>query len=479
MRKSNLERLRESKRKPQEPTTLDLDGLIQLLLGGQFNPTQKRFIYDTDRIKAYKGPAGCAKTSTLAAAGMARALLQPGSKGFVSRNDYNDLQATTALRMQEMLERLPKGILLDRDKSPPMKWWIRPAVEGDPSEITFMGLADDIVGVEANWWIIDEANEVLEQRIHQVNARLRAKGGDYMLAMAFNPPDKHHWLYTACTGKDFQEKVVKEPWAKLYEPQPRENLHNLEDPLYYEHLALTMPEDQKQRYVDGEWGSDFAGQPVYREFKYGFHVKDNLRFNKYDTLFRGWDFGYARPACLWSQLTQEGHWVVLREHLGHNITIKEFAEYIKQQTVERFPGATKIVDFGDPAVTQKKDTGSTLGELYQAGIVMQYQTSTIDKGLRIIRQKLNSIIEGEPALQISRQGCPILIAAMRGGYALDKKGEKPLKDGYYDHLSDVIRYKAINMFGGGYSISEELPTNVSLQRAIVNLPTTVIGESNE
>lgn len=477
MRKSNVERLRDARKKVEKAQELDLDGLFRLLLGGEFNPTQRQFIYDPDRIKAYKGPAGCAKTSTLAAAGMARALLQPGSKGFVSRNDYNDLQATTALRMQEMLDRLPKGVLLDRDKSAPMKWWIRPAIpDGEPSEITFMGLADDIVGVEANWWIIDEANEVVEQRVHQVNARLRAKGGDYMLGMAFNPPNKHHWLYTACTGRDFQEKFVKQPWAKLYEPKPLENLHNLEDPDYYKNLALTMPEDQKQRYVDGEWGSDFSGQPVLREFRYATHVKDNLKFSQALPLYRFWDFGYSRPACIWAQVSYEGHLLILREHMGHNIEIGEFANYVKAETVRRFKGYTQLVDFGDPAAAQKKDTGSTLGVLYKHGIVLQYQRSTIEKGLRIMREKFNSLIEGEPAVQIDRAYCPILISGLRGGYALDKKGEKPVKDGYYDHLCDTLRYGFLNIFSGGYTISEDLPTSVIESE---NLPASIIGESND
>lgn len=472
MRKSNVERLRESKAKAQPQTELEgVEGLLTLLLGGPLLRTQRQFIYDTDRIKGYKGPAGCAKSSTLAAIGLSRALLQPGSKGFVSRNDYNDLQDTTVLVMQEMLNRLPKGVLLDRDKSPPMKWWIRPAVEGDPSEITFMGLADDVVGIKANWWLVDEMNEVVENRIHQINARLRAEGGDYLLAGAFNPPDKHHWLYTACTGNDFQDKFVKKPWMKLYEPQAKENVVNLPEG-YYETLAETMPEDQRMRYVDGEWGSDFGGQPVYREFKYGLHVRDGLKFDKSQVLYRFWDFGYARPACIWAQLTYEGHLLILREHMGHNVEVGPFADYIKAQTVQRFPHPRGIVDFGDPAVVQKKDTGSTLGELWKHGIQMQYQSSTIEKGLKLVRHRFTTLIDGEPAVQIDRAGCPILVSAVRGGYALDKKGEKPVKDGYYDHLADTFRYGVLNIDNGGYTVGEDLPTSVATVPTY-NLPTSV------
>lgn len=465
MRKSNLEKLRETKRAEMKPTEVEgLDGLIKLMLGGDYNPTQKAFIYDPARIKAYKGPAGCAKTSTLAAAGLARALLQPGSKGFVSRNDYNDLMDTTALRMQEMLNRLPKGILLDRDKSPPMKWYLRSAIpDGEPSQITFMGLKDDVVGVEANWWIIDEMNEVEENRIHQINARLRAPGGNYMLAGAFNPPDKHHWLYTACTGKDFQDRKLqgKDPWMKLYEPQSRENVRNLPDD-YYENLAKTLPEDQRQRYVDGEWGSTFDGQPVYREFKYPVHARTNLQFDRNVRLLRFWDFGYTRPAVLWAQFDWQGRLYILREFLGQNMEATEFIGRVQQQTREHFPGASNIMDYGDPAVVQKKDTGSTLHLFHKAGITMYYQTSTIEKGLQLLRQRLNLLIDGEPGIQFDRRFASITIAGLRGGYRMDDKGAKPVKDGYYDHLMDALRYGVLNTLGGGLSHTQgDLPTNLS------------------
>lgn len=465
MRKSQLEKLREAKKQQHKQVETDLEGLLRILVGGPLNPTQKQFIYDAERIKAYMGPAGCAKTSTLAAAGFIRALLQPGSKGFVSRNDYNDLMDTTKLRMEEMLAKLPKGILLDRDKSPPEKWWIRPiavrlpdgTLDDTPSQITFMGLKDDIVGVEANWWLIDEANEVDEVRIHQVNARLRHRGGNYSIMMAFNPPDKHHWLYTAATGRDFQDRSVKPVWVKLYRPNPRENLQNLPTD-YYDVLAAQLPDDQKQRFVDGEWGSTFEGQPVYREFKYDWHTKRDLIYDPQLPLFRFWDFGYNRPYCGWAQIDFNGRILILAEAQGDKIEIKPWAERCKALTQTHFPRPINIIDFGDPAVRQKKDTGSALEHLHSAGITMRYRTDlNFDASIRLVRQRLTTVIDGEPALQFARRGVPLLISALRGGYHLNDDGTKPFKDGYYDHSADAFRYLIGNLFHG----AGESTTNIS------------------
>lgn len=476
MRKSKLELLREKKQKEMPRTEVDLRGLASLLLGGPPSQTQWEFICDDSRIKFLKGVAGGAKTSTIAAAGFLRALLQPGSKGFVSRHDYNDLMDTTAGRFNEMLNRLPRGVLLERDKAPPMKWWIRPVMDGEPSQITFMGLKDDIVGVEADWWVIDEVNEVPEARVHQVNARLRNLVGEkygFMLAGAFNPPDKNHWLYEACTGMNPQDKKIREPWVKLYEPNARENEHNLPRG-YYSDLALTMPEDQRQRFIEGVWGTTFEGKPVYREFSYGMHVRD-LQYDPYQPLLRFHDFGHAHPYTCWAQFDDEGRLLVLLERMGDGIEIGPWIDTIKAQTVRSFPACRTVLDFGDPAAKQKKDTGSTLAELLKAGIILRYRVTRIDEGVRLIRMRLDKLVKGKPAIMFDRRGCPVLIQAMRGGYHLDDMGLKPVKDGVYDHPADAFRYGCVNVFHGA---GEGIPV-ASLVDASDNIPDSVEYDPHE
>lgn len=448
MRK-NARELRRDARKKVEPRELDLNGFFWLILGDTFNPTQQAFIYDAARIKGYMGPAGCAKTSTLAATGLGRSFIQPGSRGLVARYDYNDLMGTTAKRFEEMIDKLPGGVIIDRDKSPPMRWWIAPAVkDAEPSEITFMGLKDSLGSYDFNWAVVDEADECDESRIHEVNTRLRSPGGDYLLGLAFNPPAKTHWLYTACTGRNAQEERVSEPWVKLFLPQSRENCKHL-PAHYYEELSKTLPVEMRQRLVDGEWGSTFEGQPVYRSFKAQMHVRDGLPFDPYTPLLRFWDFGYDRPACIWAQVDFVGRLLVLREHLGHQQEATGFARECKAITAVNFQGAHKCIDYGDPAVRQKKDTGQTLAAFAKEGITILFKLSHVDTGVNIVRRQLERIVEGEPAIQFDRKHAPILIDAMKGGYRMNRQGTDPFKDGFYDHLADALRYGIDNIFGGG------------------------------
>ena len=480
MRKSALEKLTELKRKKQEPQQMSIEDLFLLLLDGnrpkenrRALETQREFVYDPSRLKGYMGAAGSAKTSALCAAGWLRALLQPGSKGLVARANYNDLMDTTGLRMSEMLNRLPKGVLLDRDKSPPMKWYVQPVptlaadgtvIDDTPSAITFMGLQDGLGSYVFNWAIVDEADEVTESRVHEVNTRLRNLGGNYAVMMAFNPPDVTHWLYTACTGMDHTGRKVKEPWIKLFVSKPKENVRNL-PPNYYDLLTKSLPLDMQTRLVHGQWGVVFEGQPVYREFKTELHVRDMLPYDPYAPLFRFWDFGYRHPYCCVAQQTFEGRLLVLREIVAADLEIQPFAAQVKSKCEQWFHGAKEWHDYGDPAARQKKDTGSTLVELAKTGITMRWKISTIDEGLRTIRTWLERIIDGQPALQFDRAGCPMLIRALQGGYHTDDLG-KPVKDGYYDHSADAYRYGVVNTLGSvDHKTLLNLPSSISYDAA--------------
>jgi hypothetical protein len=480
VRKTAVERLRDARRKKPQKVQLTFDGLLLLLLDGdrapedrQILPTQRKFIYDYGRVKAYKGPAGCAKTSTICAAGLMRALFQPGSKGLVARYDYNDLMDTTKLRMEDMLARLPEGTLLQRDKSPPEKWWIQPVLgSGDPdevSEITFMGLKDPKGSYEFDWAIIDEADECEGEQVRLVNSRLRNRvnGKDlpYSVMLAFNPPDVTHWLYTACTGLDHRNRPVRDgKWMQLYEPVPDENVRNL-PANYYEELTKTLLPDQAARLVKGEWGGTFPGQPVYREYNVNLHAVRELhkRYDPMSPLFRFWDFGYNHPAVIFAQLDDRGRLQCLRELVAEKIEIQPLAERVKSFSAEHFPYQRDFRDYGDPAARQKKDTGSTLVELGKAGITLMYKiVPTVDEGIRAVRTCLTRLVDGEPMLMVDPHECPVLHAALRGGYHLDEKtGTKPVKDDFYDHIADALRYGVTNVMQGNSFDIRDWPASIA------------------
>lgn len=448
MRKSASEQLKEAKRSsggPQEPTVqLDLKGLAARMLGGIPEPTQWEFICDPEENKAYMGRAGAAKTSTLICAMLMRCLLQPGFKGVIMRQHYNDMFNTVIERAEEMLNRLSPSLLLDRNKSPPMRWVLRSAVDDGVSTLLFSGLNDLPKGFEAHAIAVDEADECDEKHINALRMRMRLKDAPCAIMLAFNPPDKLHWLYTAATGMDHKDKKVAEPWLKLFVPKDGENSKNLKEG-YYDDKAKGMPEDLRQRFIVGTWGDVFEGQPVYREFSPKLHIDSDLKPSNLWPMMRFRDFGYRAPACIWAQLDEDtGCLNVFDELQGDHEEVKafEFKVRAKSNTVFRnYP----FIDFGDPAVDQHKDTGHTLAMLEELGVYVNFIRSDLEQGIRQVRLALERIQRGRPQILIHPR-CALLIRALRGGYRMNDSGTRPLKDGTYDHLADAFRYGVINIY---------------------------------
>lgn len=466
MRQNARERLRALEQRTAKEIKLEsYEDLLKLLFPGPPLPTQSEVLNDPHSYKAYMGQAGSGK-STLGLVYLMRALLlQPGCEAVIFRNDYNDLSPTMVM-FERLLMQLPQGIMLDRDKSAPMQMWFQTVGGGAPSHLTWMGLKEANLGsYEFNIAFIEEADECSMAQVDTLRTRLRAPGDLHEMLLAFNPPLKSHWLYGACTGRDVTDRPHKQikQWLKLFRPVRRENAKNLRYGYYDEMDAL--PEDLRLRLQEGEWGLIMTGIPVYREFKRELHVRRSLRarFDQRLPLFRFWDFGYNHPACVWAQVDDGGRLLHFKSEMGDKEEIKPFARRIQSLTQQAFPGASSIVDYGDPAANQKKDTGSTVAHLNEMNIQLRFHPGvTIDRGLRLMRERLNSLAEGEPAMQFDEVDCHLLIAALSGGYKLGDDG-KPKKDNVYDHLADAERYGVWNIYGKGYATDDRIPSTISPQ----------------
>lgn len=465
MRKTALEKIRDAKLQSSKPVEVGgMEGLYSILLNGPINPTQLELIQAKEEELAYLGVVGAAKTSAICLLGWLLVLTEPGYRLLVARRDANDLKDTTYKRMEEMLGRLPKGTLIGRDKSIPIKWYIRPIGDTDEvSEITFMGLRERPSSYEFDGAIVDECDEVDESIFNEVRSRCRLKGKTNKIAVAFNPTDEDHWLYGECTGLDAKgnkilrpDGTVKGPSMRVLVPQPGENKQNLREG-YYDNLLSKMPADLAARLVKGEWGSSIKGKPVYGSvFKRRWHVPEQyLEYDPTQPLYCWHDFGYNNPFTHWAQPTEQGGVRILWEMNGlpGGEEIHQRVPRIKSETRTRFPNATQVIHVGDPAARQHKDTGSTLAVLLKNGIQLHYNVGIgIDAGIRAVRMLLSRTAgAGVPAVQIDKR-CSITIRMFEKGYRYPEETEhgdknKPKKDGTYDHPADDVRYGIVWMFG--------------------------------
>jgi len=244
---------------------------------------------------------------------------------------------------------------------------------------------------------------------------------------------------------------------------------------YLAHPDKRTPEwkaKTKQGYSSSQWAAEYEinwdvqlGKAVYPDFDANRHIRQ-LQAQKGKFLLRAWDFGYRHPACLLSQINDRDKWCWLREIIGEEETIEEFSQrviLICRQHFNKFD----FDDFCDPAGAQRSDlsVSTSVEVLNTKGIYPVYQSSLIDDGLDLIRQKLLIQPDGDPGLLISEEHCPIAVAGFRGGYhyreptTSNPEPKNPAKDGLYDHIMDCGRYTAINALQVGLpeDLGKEVP----------------------
>ncbi len=187
-----------------------------------------------------------------------------------------------------------------------------------------------------------------------------------------------------------------------------------------------------------------TGRRVYPDFKSDIHIT-KLQPIPYRDIWRGWDFGYHHPACVWAQVDANDRLNVLAELMGTETVINNFAQEVKALSKKLFVGYN-FKDAGDPAVRARSDKSERTSAdiLRYHGIRIQTKGTLIKDGINTIRTLLLPRADGFIKLKIN-ESCPILTEGFMGQYQRNDEDE-PIKDGYYEHIFDALRYLVVNLY---------------------------------
>lgn len=185
------------------------------------------------------------------------------------------------------------------------------------------------------------------------------------------------------------------------------------------------------------------GTRVYPAFEQSKHVR-KLNYNPHQEVWRCWDFGYNHPACVWAQLGTDDKLYVLREYLGEEILIQTFAQEVKGLSQKWFPGA-KFKDACDPAgrAVSDKSERTSVDILRGMDIRPHMRKGSVKDGINCIRALL--VDKGNGVDFLIDPCCEVLVDGFMGGYIRDDVDE-PIKDGFYEHLMDALRYMVMVAF---------------------------------
>jgi hypothetical protein len=326
----------------------------------------------------------------------------------------------------------------------------------------------------------DVAWPVWEALIGRVGRYPAAKDGGsswFGLISDTNPPDTDSDWYRFFEEKDHSEDIERynaallkrDPNAKILTPatfsgifkQPSglgplaENTSNL-PPGYYERQAIGKSDDWIKVYLKGEYGFTLDGKPVFPEYSDELHCPSDERKQPRTIeglpIYRSYDFGLT-PACVFSQITPEGRWIVVDELVATDMGFDKFSDEVLEHS-NRHYGDEEFIDIGDPAGNQRSQTDEkTCFEIaWVKGIAMQAAPQAPLLRLEGTRKALRTLVSGKPQF-VLHQRCRRLRKALMGGYhfrrkqvAAERYEEKPEKN-QHSHVADALTYAGAWLFG--------------------------------
>jgi hypothetical protein len=246
------------------------------------------------------------------------------------------------------------------------------------------------------------------------------------------------------TESPYHDRLVLNPhpsWALYHQPSgigpDAENVENLPDG-YYDELMGDKDVEWSLVHVESQWGESNAGQAVFRRtFHAPTHVKDmSVTVNPNKPLMIGLDFGRT-PCALIGQHDNYGRAIIMKEIVTEGMgLVQMLQEHLKPVLLAPPFAGKRVFVVGDPAGRQRSQTREeTPFDVLKEEGFLAYPASTnvIDMRLLAVEKFLRQQVMGQPALQISRIGCPILISALGNKYRYRRR-----RDGVLDDIPEKL-----------------------------------------
>lgn len=443
-----------------------------------------------DYVRLAIGPYGSGKSTICCAEIILRAMAMPPcldgvrrSRWAIIRNTYGDLQDTTLKTWLEWFA----GLGIIRKRMSPRINYVHEFEDGDGKielELIFLAFdrADDLrklKSLELSGAYLNELCELLSDALVHIKSRVTGRfpakrdlAPENVSKVWFgiicdtNPPPTDHWLYELFeVEKPEQHTIFHQPPAMFktddgYEPNwDADNIDNLTAGMeYYRLMMLGQTEEYIKVYVMGEYGIVVQGQLVYTNYNDDIHSVESIDIVEGEPIFLGWDFGITCPACLLCQYVGNQLHVV-KEFIGQYITVRDLYKQAVLPFLTKYCQGLAMDGVGDPA-----NTYNGIEQLEELDVIVEKAMSNyIEPRVSAVRDFLGRLVEGKPAILISREGCPKLRQGFNGKYVFKRlriigvKDYKdvPDKEHPYSDIHDCLQYISMHFNGFTKEVEEE------------------------
>lgn len=453
-------------------------------------PTINAFMNSDAFLRGLIGPFGSGKSSGCVMELPQRGIQQrPGPDGVrrsrwaVIRNSYRQLEDTTIRTFMQWLPPHQLGEWLPSKHQYTIKAL---KADGDDRgaeiEVLFRALdrpdqLGNLLSLDLTGAWINEGREVpwpifetLEGRVGRYPRMVDGGPSWYGIWSDTNPPDVDSDWFKFFEEADHTERVAElakilpgltvENYRQIFK-QPSglseraENLANL-PPGYYQRMAIGKSEEWIKVYIHGEYGFVTDGKPVWPEYVDELHCpKEKHKLpSPYPGLpiVRSWDFGLT-PACIFSQITPRGQWIVFDELTASSMGADAFSDEVIAHSARYYP-RFDFWDIGDPAGGQKSQTDErTCFQILRAKTIqIEPAIQTLAIRLESVRKPLRTLVDGRPQF-VLHERCKMLRRGLMGGYHFRRMrvtGERYTSDpekNTYSHPCDALGYAGTRLFG--------------------------------
>ena len=431
-------------------------------------PTIEKFMLDDSLVRFVVGPVGSGKSMGCIMEILRRCRQQaPDTTGVrhsrwaLVRNTMQQLRQTVLADIQQYLQPMVHFFVTDgtiqlrapMDDGTSIRADLL-MIPLDTKEDVRRLLSTQLTGA----WI----NEVREVPIEIISA-LIGRLGRFPAKMNGGPTffgliaDSNPWDVDSA----YHERLVLAPepnWKLFHQPSGvgpyAENIENLPQG-YYDNLMSDRDDGWSDVHVKSEWGTSNAGQAVFRRsFDATTHVKDmQVVLNPMRPVCVAMDFGRT-PCALIGQVDVFGRYLIFEELTTEDMGLHQFVtERLKPKLMADPYMGKRYYVVADPSGAFKSQLSeeNAFEVLKQHGFVAYpAPTNDVEPRLLAVEKLLRQTIMGEPAIQISRIGCPILIKALASQYRYRKKKDGQLEDRPeklhpWSDVADALQYGCLSI----------------------------------
>ncbi|MEY2669368.1 MAG: hypothetical protein RJA59_2006 [Pseudomonadota bacterium] len=455
-------------------------------------PTAARFHASKARRKGIMGPVGCGKSSACAMELWRRAMTAPPctdgvrrTRIAVVRNTYGELKTTTLKDFQDWIPPEVCRIVYDSPIRGELRHGLADGTAVD-CEVWFFPLDSHhdvrkLLSMSLTGAWINEAREIsrlvvdgIDQRIGRFPPkRLCPTPPSPFLIMDTNPPSERHWWHELAEcdtpeGWEFfrQPPAVRRGADGALEIHPKAEgvRHQPMGERYWIDLAPGKQPEWVRVYLEGEYGSVFAGLPVYgTTWSAPMHTALRpLPVLLTSPLVFGVDTG-LKPAIVMGQRATTGQLRILRcWHTPDSSSqgMRQLLGRYVMPDLREFPQALRKVAFTDVAAVRREDADSdvsALSVLQGFGFeARQAPTNALRDRVEAVEGLLSRMAgPGEMQLIVDPHASnAILRDGFNGGYRYRQLASS-VSSGYsdapdknvYSHIHDALQYLALGVAG--------------------------------